>query len=103
VSSIPSPFRLRLYQNAAEFFFGVNLTPNRGKTVPPPRFTSVNYSSQKNGEKIDQFAERHIMFDWIDEIFMLRGDKRKKKTPNEKIKQKEIECNNELLTSVQSD
>ena len=40
VISSPSPFLWRLYQNAAEPFFGQSVKPAEGNTVAPPNSTS---------------------------------------------------------------
>jgi hypothetical protein len=39
----PSPDRRRLYQNAADRFFGCILTPILGNTVEPPFSGASNY------------------------------------------------------------
>ena len=40
VISSPSPFLWRLYQKAAEPFFGQSVSPAEGNTVAPPNSTS---------------------------------------------------------------
>ena len=43
VISSPSPFLWRLYQNAADPFFGQSVSPADGNTVAPPNSTSDSY------------------------------------------------------------